>query len=77
MAKIFSGTYATTQTLTSVGDNPATIQASGRLNAGLVGSTKDNWYIDNFGTIAHTNASAVVINHYGAFNNNGYSRIDC
>ena len=75
MAKIFSGTYATTQTLTSVAENPATIQTTGRLNAGLVGSTKDNWYIDNFGTIAHTNASAVVINHYGAFNNNSGATI--
>ena len=42
MAKIFSGTYATTQTLTSVAENPATIQTTGRLTAGLVGSTKDN-----------------------------------
>ena len=68
MSKTFTGTYATTQTLSSATNDPATIATTAKLNAGLV-ATKYNWYINNLGAITNANAGAFVFNHYGKLTN--------
>ncbi len=51
MSKTISGTYASGITLTSIADNPTTITALGRVNAGLYISNPAAWQVVNQGSI--------------------------